>query len=88
MSRPWYNRRVNCGFVRESATREETDVYRYAGPVVRFTSILSVLPLVTVIGTGCATEGQSGALAGGGIGALTGLAIGGNTEAALTESQP
>ncbi len=44
--------------------------------------ILSAMIIATFVG-GCATQAQTGALAGGGIGALAGQAIGGNTEATL-----
>ena len=36
-----------------------------------------------LMNVGCATKGQTGALAGGGIGALAGQVIGGNTESTL-----
>jgi hypothetical protein len=45
---------------------------------------LSALLMGSIMLTGgCATSGQTGALAGGGIGALAGQAIGGSTEATL-----
>ena len=51
--------------------------------VIRVTTSLLILSLVTMIGSGCQTGGQTGALAGAGIGALIGQAAGGDTKATL-----
>lgn len=51
--------------------------------VIRVTTSLLVLSLVTMISSGCQTGGQTGALAGAGIGALIGQAAGGDTKATL-----
>ncbi len=42
-----------------------------------------IVSAVMVVGSGCATKGQTGALAGAGVGALIGQAIGGDTAATL-----
>jgi len=44
---------------------------------------VAAIAVFAALMAGCATHGQSGALAGGGIGALAGQAIGRNTEATL-----
>jgi hypothetical protein len=43
----------------------------------------AMLVVSVLVNAGCATKGQTGALAGGGIGALAGQVIGGSTEATL-----
>jgi hypothetical protein len=45
--------------------------------------IALALAAASILSTGCATKGQTGAIAGSGVGALVGQAIGGSTEATL-----
>ena len=50
---------------------------------VKTTAVATVFASATIFGGGCATDAQTGGLAGAGIGALAGQAIGGSTGATL-----